>query len=292
MEIEKLEKITSGLSTALPSASVNAISIAQAVNYLTYKINECVDIINRIDPDVYTKEIDTIKENLEAIEKSIDEKTEDINTINGKITSINLSIDTLNEALGHKVSHTNSTSVVYANDASGNETPIKFTCGTDSGTIALRTSTGQVAVADATADNHAVGYKQMKDYVSTHSSGIAYYKKYSISDIVNSYSITDAEDLEVLNGGFAHLVIGCWVSFSGGSDYRSVNVLLPPINHGKYKPRIMSECSANTSTTGVSIERINIEVVQDGTSITINLTVAAGQASVTRSISSIEIYKF
>lgn len=292
MIIEKLENITSGISTALPTSSGNTITYSQAVNYLTYKINECVDVINRIDPEIYTKEIDTIKEELEIIEKSIDEKTEDINTINGKIDSINLSIDALNEALGHKVSHTNSTSVVYANNASGAESPIKFTSGTDAGTIALRTSTGQLATADATEDNHAVGYKQMKNYVSEHGAAIAYHKIYTSLNSRNSYTITDSSDIEILNNGNAHLIIGGWVSYNGGSDYRSVDILLPPLATSFYSPAITVECDAATSVTGVSISSIRFQIVQSEADITINMTVAAGQASVVRIVDTLEIVKY
>lgn len=292
MIIEKLENITSGISTALPASSGNSISYSQAVNYLTYKINECVDVINRIDPEVYTKEIDTIKEELETIEKSIDEKTEDINAINGKINSINLSIDALNETLNHKVSHTNSASVVYANNAGGAESPIKFTSGTDAGTIALRTSTGQLATADATEDNHTVGFKQMKDYVASHGAAVAYHKFYENLKTQNTYSITDASDIEILNSGSAHLIIGGWVSYSSGSDYRSVDVLMPALTTSFYKPNITVECDAATSSTGVSISSIRYKITQSDASIKIEMTVAAGQASVTRTIDTIEIIKY
>lgn len=291
MIIEKLENITSGISTALPTSSGNNISYSQAVNYLTYKINECVDVINRIDPEIYTKEIDTIKEELEAVEKSIDEKTEDINTINGKIDSINLSIDALNEALGHKVSHTNSTSVVYANNASGAENPIKFTSEADAGTIALRTSTGQLATADATEDNHAVGYKQMKNYVDDHSHALAYHKLYTNLNSKNTYNITDSEDILVLNSGAAHLIVCGWVSYSSGSDYISVDILMPSIDNTFYNPKIEAKHPVD-SATGVSIGTISINVVPTTESISVTMYVGAGSASVTRIIDTIEIIEY
>jgi hypothetical protein len=293
--IQQLKDLIGELNINFPSSSSDKLSYLQELQYLTYAINKCVETINLIDPENIDETITQFKADildlqtrLTQAEKDIEINDKDITTIQGqiltinnsilslqtKVTSLDKEVDALQESLDHKVSHTNSVSIVYATDSTGTDTPVQFTSTNQASTIALRTSTGQLAVTDATEDTHAVGYKQMKTYVSEHggSGGLSLHKTYEING-ESTYTITDSDVWEALvtNQG-----MGCQVMIAGLNAYTNATqpygmVFTPYYKSTAYKPTWQYEVPAHIDT-GDSNEYIKVILTYDTTNSSIKFT--------------------
>ena len=69
--VNKIDKIPCGIAEGLPSVATDKISYTQQVAFLTYKINECVDLLNKVAPELYIKRLDEIDSELdEKLDKS------------------------------------------------------------------------------------------------------------------------------------------------------------------------------------------------------------------------------
>ena len=320
--IQKLKDLIGEININFPSSHSDKLSYLQELQYLTYAINKCVETINEIDPETITAEIAQFKTDildlqtrLAQAEKDIELNDVDITKIQNQIptiqnsitslqtafTSLDKEVDALQESLQHKVTHTNSASIVYATDSTGTDTPVQFTSTNQASTIALRTSTGQLAVTDATEDTHAVGYKQMKTYVAEHGGsgggGLSLHKTYDLGNGTSSYTITDSEVWEALvtNAG-----LGCQMMISGLTAYTSASqpfgmVFNPFYRSSAYNPTYQYETSAHINV-GDSNAYVYVTLTYDtsASSITIkaNNMTTSGSATNHTNMYRIEIIKF
>ncbi len=227
--------------------------------------------------------------------------SKDLYIVQTSVQSLDKEVDALQDSLDHKVSHTNSASIVYATDSAGADTPVQFTSTNQASTIALRTSTGQLSVTDATEDTHAVGYKQMKTYVAEHGGsgggGLSLHKTYAFSTGESSYTITDSEvwDALVTNTG-----LGCQMMISGLTAYTSASqpfgmVFNPFYRSTAYNPTYQYETSAHINT-GDQNQYVYVTLTYDTSakSITIksNNMTTSGSAMNHTNMYRIEIIKF
>jgi hypothetical protein len=255
--------------------------------------------------DIINAKIANLQAQIEANDADINELqsadkqfSKDIYTLDISMQSLDKEVDALQDSLDHKVSHTNSASIVYATDSTGTDTPIQFTSNAQASTIALRTSTGQISVADATTDNHAVGYKQMKTYVAEHGGsggGLSLHKIYELK--LDTYTITDSEvwDALVTNQGS-----GCQVMISGTTAYTSGSqpfgiVFSPYYNSNAYNPTWQYECPAHINI-GDSNEYLKFVLTYNNTNSSISITAknvdSSGNAYDHVTMYRIEILKF
>lgn len=254
-DIEELENITPELSKGLPAVSSGkSISYAQAVDYLTYKINECVDIINRLDPEVYTKDIDAIKANIEAIETELDGAEVDINALTTKVDTL---LDSLNAT---------------ASPA----------------TVALRTDGGQLVGAEAATDEQLPTFGQVKTYVSEHGgAGLSLHKTYT--NIKNqTYTIDDADvytALKTNDGVDCLLMVNGLAAYSAGSAPFSF-VIYPIFNSYTYNQKQIFEVPFTTDI-GETLNAIKLTLNYD-TVNSITVTTNSANARIYR----IEVIKF
>ena len=297
--IQQLKDLIGQININFPSSSSDKLSYLQELQYLTYAINKCVETINEIDPENINETITQFKADildlqtrLTQAEKDIEINDKDITTIQGqiitinnsilslqtKVTSLDKEVDALQESLEHKVSHTNSVSIVYATDSTGTDTPVQFTSTNQASTIALRTSTGQLAVTDATEDTHAVGYKQMKTYVSEHGGsggGLSLHKIYTSGWSDTSFTITDADVYSALitNQGVGTLLIvnGIESYTSGSAPYSFV---VSPRISSDYNPTNRYEVPFHTYI-GTSPEFVYLTLTTDTTTQSVTLTISS-----------------
>lgn len=156
--VNKIDKIPCGIAEGLPSVATDKISYTQQVAFLTYKINECVDLLNEVASEI-DSELDE-KLDKSAVDNTLSDTSE--NPVQNKIVK---------SAIDKKLTaKTDGAAMVrfYAIATDGQQDTYRATDTATYNTVPLRNSKNNFSVGTPTIDNECAN----KNYVDNAVSGI------------------------------------------------------------------------------------------------------------------------
>lgn len=164
--VNKIDKIPCGIADGLPSVATAKISYTEQVAFLTYKINECVDLLNKVAPEIYIKRLDEIDSELDekldksAVDNALSDTSE--NPVQNKIVK---------SAIDKKLTmRTDGASMarLYAITTEGQQTQYRATDTATYNTIPIRNTKNNFSVGTPTTASECAN----KNYVDNAVSGI------------------------------------------------------------------------------------------------------------------------
>lgn len=227
--VNKIDKIPCGIADGLPSVATDKISYNQQVAFLTYKIDECVELLNKIAPEIYIKRLDEIDTELDEIGAELTEKLDKsaVDTALSDTSENPVQNKIVKSAVDKKVTaKTDGASMVrfYAIETNGQQTTYRATDTPTYNTVPIRNNHYNFSVKAPTTDEECAN----KNYVDNAVSGIVTKStKVFYSNQEGTYNFTgvsksDLEKCIIFVNGYYQYTDSELSSFSGmlfGKDY-------------------------------------------------------------------------